>query len=58
MLNMNKDYERGYFDAIEDVEKAMKAAGVNTLGPAGFLSYNDPKLFVEALRRCKNERGL
>lgn len=60
---MKKAYEQGYFDAIEDVERAMKEAEVteSQLDFAGniiFNSYNDPKKFVEALKILKAKRFL
>lgn len=51
-------YEKGYFDAIDDVEKAFKAAEVTTLGPAGLLSYCEPSKFVAELAKLKNKRLL
>ncbi len=51
-----KDYETGYFDAISDVEEAMRRAVVNTIGPAGYMSYNEPKIYIDELRKLTKLR--
>lgn len=52
----NDFYEKGYWDAIDDVQAAMKTAEVTTFGPMGLFSFNDPKKFVEALKELTIKR--
>lgn len=49
-------WEKGYRDAIDDVEEAMRLATVHDLGPAGLRIYNDPAIFVHELQRLRAKR--
>lgn len=58
---MDVEYTKGYADAIDDVQEAMRLAEVTESQPtfAGgivFNSYNDPKKFVEELKRLRDKR--
>ena len=53
---MKEKYERGYDDAIDDVQEAMKQAEVTRFDGNTFESFNDPKLFVEKLKELRKKR--
>lgn len=50
------EFEQGYDAAIEDVEAAMAQAHVSTLGPQGYVSYDDPKLWIPILAEMRKKR--
>lgn len=50
------DFQKGYEAALDDVQGAMKLAEVNTLGPSGYLSYNDPEKYIKELKKLYAKR--
>lgn len=55
---MDDLYEKGYFDAIDDVEAAFKVSAVTRFDGHTFETFNDPKVFVQELAKLKNKRLL
>lgn len=50
------EYEEGYFAAIADVEAAFKVAEVTRFDGYVLETFNDPKRFVEELKKLKKKK--
>lgn len=52
----DKNFEKGYDAALEDVQAAMAQSHVSTLGPQGYQAFDDPAVWIPKLKELRSKR--